>query len=559
MSSVFEGSDEAGARTRSVNHSSSHFRQGPRTTAPNRRSIPFFAAAWLIAAMAACGMAWWSGRFQGVGGERLAAGALFWLPVWTLIVTGLAWAMVRRSRSRTDQQVRRQLDRLAFHDDLTGLRNRAAIHRDVEAAVHRAGAGDSDNRFAVFYFDYDRFKLINDSLGHDQGDRLLQQIAVRIGGMAREMNRNESAGACAAAARSGGDAFVLLIEGPRAIDQVEALTDRLRAALTEPYDLPNRRMQGSVSIGVTTSALDYRNADDVLRDAEIAMYAAKADGRAGCRMFDRAMHERLCDRLALEHDLHDALGRDELFIELQPIVELASRRTVGFEALVRWQHPVRGRVRPDQFIDIAEESGLIVPIGRWVLREACRQLGAIRASVPGSHRLTMNVNVSRQQLTDPSLVADVERALTEYDISPDDLHLEITESTIMDDASTAIRTLNALKRVGVLIAMDDFGTGTSSLSCLHEFPLDVLKIDRRFVANLSDRPDYMSVVQAIVVLAHNVGATVVAEGLETTEQIATLLALECDLGQGYFFAKPLPLDAAVHFLCGRATVSAAAG
>jgi diguanylate cyclase (GGDEF)-like protein len=468
----------------------------------------------------------------------------------------VVWGMNRHHR-RLDQHHQAEHEKLIYLDGLTGCASRAGIQRALERVVQ--DNPDNPRHYVIYQIDYDRFRLVNETLGHEQGDSLIRQMAERLLAICDSFNENDSIRACAIVGRIAGDEFLLFTEGPDAVDQLQPLCDRLLSDLARPYDLPHRRTNGSVSIGITTSANRYAAAEHILRDAGIALDEAKKQGGNQARLFDKPMHDQLCDRLALEHDLADALENNELYLVLQPIIQLTTHQPVGFEALIRWRHPQRGLVRPDQFISIAEDSGLIVPIGRWVLRESCRQLAELRRRVPGSARVTINVNVSRQQLTDPSLLEDVRQTIEQFGLRPEDLHLEITESTIMDNAEIALRTLHELKQLGVLIAMDDFGTGMSSLSCLHEFPIDVLKIDRKFIMHLAERSDYMAVVQAIVVLAHNVGAMVVAEGLETTEQVATLLALESDLGQGYFFAKPLSFDDAIDYLNGKTQISAAAG
>lgn len=481
----------------------------------------------------------------------LAGGAtLIAVTLWLVV-----WRMNRRAR-QIDQNHLAEQERLIYIDGLTGCASRAGMQRTLERVAH---APDNESGYVIYQIDYDRFRLVNETLGHEQGDSLIRQMAERLRAICDSFNENDSIRACAIVGRIAGDEFLLFTEGPDAVDQLQPMRDRLLSDLARPYDLPHRRTNGSVSIGITTSDNRYAAAEHILRDAGIALDEAKKQGGNQARLFDQPMHAQLCDRLALEHDLADALDNDELYLVLQPIIQLTTHKPVGFEALIRWRHPQRGLVRPDQFISIAEDSGLIVPIGRWVLRESCRQLAELRQRVPGCDRVTINVNVSRQQLTDPSLLEDVRQTIEQFGLQPEDLHLEITESTIMDNAEIALHTLHQLKELGVLIAMDDFGTGTSSLSCLHEFPIDVLKIDRKFIMHLAERSDYMAVVQAIVVLAHNVGAMVVAEGLETTEQVATLLALECDLGQGYFFAKPLSFDDAIGFLNGNTQISAAAG
>lgn len=445
-----------------------------------------------------------------------------------------------------------ELRNAAMHDRLTGLPNRAHLTSLLRDTVARNGKG---GRYAVLFLDFDRFKVVNDSLGHGIGDQLLCSIARRL----EEVLGNACDDAPelkATAARLGGDEFVILLDGLRQHEQAAAIAGRLIEALSRPHDLCGHQIQATASIGVTTSALAYSCSDDILRDADTAMYRAKAAGRAQYVVFDQRMHEEAMMRLTTENDLRRAVDERQLMLLYQPMVSLESARVVGFEALVRWRHPTRGIIAPNQFISIAEEIGMIIPIGRWVTAEACRQMGQWQRQ-RGLSGMFVSVNLSRKQLASPDLAADIARAVADAGIAPTDLKMEITESILMEDMEQAIEVLGEIRRLGIDLHMDDFGTGYSSLSCLHRFPISALKIDRAFVNNIAARHDYAAVVYAIVALALNLRIKLVAEGVETEEQMQLLQALGCDHAQGYYFARPLPPEEALEFALKQGTALAA--
>ena len=438
------------------------------------------------------------------------------------------------------------------HDALTGLPNRALFRDRVERALQRAKR-DADFRFAVLFLDLDRFKVVNDSLGHAAGDRLLTGVAERL--LARVCvtdEDDEAAGAAAprgalalahSVARMGGDEFTILLEGLPDPAHAVRLAEGILADLSRPIEFGGHEIFTAGSIGIVVAdGATYETGRDVIRDADAAMYRAKSLGRGRHAVFDATMHAAAVQRLQVETALRRAIERRELLLHYQPIVSLRDRALLGFEALVRWQHDGR-LISPADFIPIAEDTGLIVPLGEWVLREASRQLAEWHARFPGLPELFVAVNVSRRQLTDPGLLATVRGALADTRLRPASLRLEITESALVEDDASADPVLRKLKALGVRLEMDDFGTGYSSLSCLNRFPLDGLKIDRSFVSHTTRR-DYAAVLQAIITLARNLGMEVVAEGLEQPEQVALLQALDCEYGQGYFFSKPLPADAA---------------
>jgi diguanylate cyclase (GGDEF)-like protein len=441
-----------------------------------------------------------------------------------------------RVRSLLDRrQMLVQLERLALHDTLTELPNRAAIRSRIQAAIDR-GQGE---HVAVLFLDVDRFKLVNDSLGHDVGDELLRQIAARLCKALRRgdgVYRNSDA---PTAARLGGDEFVVLLESLTDAKDATKVADRLLTSLAEPYHLGGQEVCSAASIGVVANVQSYARSDDVLRDADTAMYAAKSAGKGRYALFNDAMRADVERRLRIETQLRSAIANDELFLVYQPIVSLATGHTTGFEALVRWQHPQRDLIQPMEFLPIAEESGLIVPLGAWALDRACREFAGWQRSLGDAAPSNIQVNLSRKQLLVGDLVSHVEQTLNKHGIQPACLHLEITESEIMQDLALARATLGALREGGVKIDMDDFGTGHSSLACLQELPIDVLKIDRSFITNMERSRSFAAVVHAVNTLGQNLGMTIIAEGIETADQVAMLQGLDCEYGQGFFFGKPM--------------------
>jgi diguanylate cyclase (GGDEF)-like protein/PAS domain S-box-containing protein len=440
-------------------------------------------------------------------------------------------------------------DRLRFeslHDPLTQLPNRALLEHELSRCIDRAARAPG-YRYAVLLLDLDRFKVINDSLGHLAGDRLLEITAGRIDAMLRPVEHLPGRPLAAMVARLGGDELVVLLDQLADPSELPAFASRLLETIAEPVPFDEHELVTTASVGILVAADDYRSPDELLRDADVAMYRAKAEGRSRHATFDAAMLAEAQTRLAVERDLRLAVARDELQLLYQPIVSLSSRQLVGFEALMRWRRDGR-MISPADFIPIAEETGTIVSMGRWALETACRQLVAWRSSLPRAEALTMAVNVSRRQLTACGFVESVREVVERTGVPPGSLKLEITESVVMDDNDLTQSLLRRLKAIGVSLSMDDFGTGYSSLSCLHRFPIDVLKIDRAFMLNLSDRRDAAAVVTAILNLAHNLGMQVVAEGLERPEQVAFLQSMDCDHGQGYLFGKPMPVADAERFI-----------
>jgi len=423
-----------------------------------------------------------------------------------------------------------ELLRMAYHDTLTGLPNRALLLDRLDQALARHHA---DGRpVALLLLDLDNFKVINDSLGHQAGDALLVEVSRALRSLL---------GPADTVARLGGDEFVVLlpdVDGPQHAAEV---ADRIAQRLRWPFTVANREVVVSTSIGVALSEPGNTQPDRLLRGADLALYTAKDSGRACHALFDPRMETSAIERLELESALRFALQRDEFQLYYQPIMHLQSGALMGWEALLRWQHPQRGPISPAVFIPVAEETGLIVPIGRWVLETACQQ-ARTWLDRSGGHALTMSVNVSARQFQDPTLIDDIARAVETTRIPPHCLKLEITESAVMRDGEAAVRTLQQLKQLGIQLAIDDFGTGYSSLAYLKRFPVDTLKIDRSFVDGLGREGHDTAIVRSIVALATTLELSVTAEGVETPNQQAALRGLGCDFGQGYLFGRPAPQD-----------------
>ncbi|HUR27995.1 MAG TPA: EAL domain-containing protein [Planctomycetota bacterium] len=422
-----------------------------------------------------------------------------------------------------------QLAHRAFYDQLTNLPNRALFIDRLRQALRRASRR-KDYLFAVLFLDVDRFKMVNDSLGHMAGDRLLVMIARRLELSLRPGDT---------VARLGGDEFTVLLDDIRDVSDATRVADRIQRELDMPFNVGGQELFTTASIGIALSATGYERPEDILRDSDTAMYKAKSQGKARHAMFDTGMHERAVVLLQLEADLRRAIERSELRVHYQPIVSLASGRIAGVEALARWQHPGRGLVSPAEFIPMAEETGLILPIGRWVLTEACRQMVLWRDAFGAVQPLEVAVNLSGRQLALPDLVGQIAEVLRETGLEPARLRLEITESVVMEHPEVVSRMLGELRELGVKLSIDDFGTGYSSLAYLQRFPADTLKIDRSFVSGVGSKGENSEIARTIVTIGHNLGMRVVAEGVETAEQLAHLRELSCEGAQGYFISKPL--------------------
>jgi diguanylate cyclase (GGDEF)-like protein/PAS domain S-box-containing protein len=423
-----------------------------------------------------------------------------------------------------------QLRHLAFHDPLTGLANRSLFFARLGDAIWRVRESGMRHRYAVLFVDLDRFKIVNDSLGHGVGDELLVAVAGLLGGCVRPGDT---------VARLGGDEFAMLLERVNGAEEAAAVADRLQRALAGSIRLAEHEVYTTASIGIALGETTYERPEEVLRDADSAMYRAKELGKARHHLFDPSMLARAVSLLKLETDLRRALERHEFALVYQPMVELATGRAVGLEALVRWDHPERGRVNPTDFIGVAEDTGMIGPLGDWVIGEACRQAAAWLALGALPLGASVAVNLSAKQLARPGLDATIERALDAAGLPAERLELEITESVLMDNPEAAAAALRRLRGRGMRIAIDDFGTGFSSLGYLARLPIDKLKIDRVFVSRLASGAPDQAVVRTIVALGASLGMEVVAEGVESEEQRMILSALGCTRAQGFLFARPL--------------------
>jgi diguanylate cyclase (GGDEF)-like protein/PAS domain S-box-containing protein len=424
------------------------------------------------------------------------------------------------------------------YDPLTGLPNRLhfmerAAH-SLEQARQRPECG-----FAVLFMDIDRFKLVNDSMGHLAGDHLLTTVAHLLRNKVGQGSGAAQAGENLTIARFGGDEFAILVDNVRQPDDAEQVASRILSVLSEPVHVDGREVYCNVSIGVAVASSACHSVEDLLRDADAAMYAAKARGGAQFAVFNDSMRERAAAKLEIETGLRRALDRHELQVYYQPKVELETGVLVGFEALVRWNHPKLGLVPPLDFIPIAEETGQIVQIGDWVTREACQQMRAWQLQYPTHPQLTVSVNVSMRQFRQPDFVDRLAAILQETGLDPRFLQMEITESVMMEDPASAIATVKRMKALGVSIKLDDFGTGYSSLAYLCRMPIDALKIDRSFIVRMSQSETEMEIVRAVLALARSLQIEVVAEGIESDDQLSQLRNLGCKFGQGYYFGKPV--------------------
>jgi diguanylate cyclase (GGDEF)-like protein len=429
-------------------------------------------------------------------------------------------------RKALEDQLRHQ----AFHDVLTGLANRSLFRDRLDHALARASRGGRPT--AVLYLDLDDFKSVNDRLGHVEGDRLL----VAVGDRLRQATR-----AGDTVARLGGDEFAIIVEETEPPEAEEAAA-RILTSLTAPFIIGERPIEARASIGIAIQSVDSGDADELLRRADIAMYAAKAQGGHRHATYAPEIYDATVTRMDLKADLHGALERGEIDIAYQPIVDIDSGSIVGSEALMRWEHPRRGSIPPTEFIPLAEESGLILELGRWILERACHQTRAWQLG-SGDDALAISVNLSGRQIAEPGLATDVARILKGSDLDPRSLTLEITESVLIQDVESTLSVLRSLKALGIRLAIDDFGTGYSSLSYLRQFPIDVLKIDQSFVAGLDGDVDSAGLVRSILDLSSTLRLDTVAEGVETPEQQRILRSLGAHRGQGYLFARPLRAEA----------------
>ncbi len=461
---------------------------------------------------------------------RRKDGGHCWLLCRGMAVRDEEGRVTRMAGSMTDITERKlaeeRLQHDAFYDGLTGLPNRALFTKLLQRTMGRAQRSE-ERRYAVLFLDLDRFKVINDSLGHSLGDKLLVALARRLEACLRPGDT---------VARLGGDEFTILLDDIADASDATRVADRVEQELETPFMLDEHEAFTSASIGIAFGTVEYSKPDEIIRDADLAMYRAKNLGRGRYEVFDAEMHRQAMDLMDLETALRHAVERDELSVVYQPIVSLNSNRISGFEALVRWHHPTRGLLLPSEFIALAEETGLIISIGEFVLREACQQVREWQRRFPNDPPFSVSVNLSPKQFRQPRFVENVMEVLHESDLDPRSLKLEITENTLMEHADANIEVVHRLAELGVQVMIDDFGTGYSSLSYLHRFRVDSLKIDRSFVRKLEEESDSWEIVRSIVTLARALGMSVIAEGVETEDQQAQLLELECEEGQGFLYA-----------------------
>ncbi|MGL5081867.1 MAG: putative bifunctional diguanylate cyclase/phosphodiesterase [Microcoleaceae cyanobacterium] len=450
----------------------------------------------------------------------------------------LSFVQKIRDKQHQLEQVKAQLEYDAVHDALTGLPNRTWLIHLLQHSLSLAQR-NPNYLYAVLFIDLDRFKVVNDGLGHSFGDYLLQEVAERLKSCIRISDT---------VARFGGDEFVILLEDLTDIHDVLRIVQRIQEQLAKPFQLNGYEVHTGASIGIVFSTVQYQAPEEVLRDADAAMYRAKSQGKGQYVIFDPAIQASAMERLQFENDLRRAIDQEDFCLHYQPIVEIGTGRLSSFEALARWPTPNQGTISPLKFIPVAEETGLITPLGWWVFQEACRQLRSWQKNFPRKEPLMLNINLSAIQLKQADLVKNVKAILEATELSGNSIKLEITESCLLENINAQVQILQQLRDLGIQLCIDDFGTGYSSLSRLHEFPIDTLKIDRAFIKRMETDAGSLEMVKMIVTLAHSLGMNVVAEGVETETQLQRLAELGCEFAQGYLLAQPVESTIAEEFL-----------
>jgi diguanylate cyclase (GGDEF)-like protein len=480
------------------------------------------------------------------------AAAIFASIIFTAVGTTAAWirGLLNRLHEQADElQEERQIlqeemekriqaeERLiheALHDPLTGLPNRRLFADRLEHAIER-NKRKPDSLNAVVYLDFDRFKIINDSLGHNVGDQLLVKLGQCLKSTVRTMDT---------VARMGGDEFAILLESIQKKDEIITIVKRIQESLTIPFQIQGNSIAMTASFGIVVDLIPYKQIDDILRDADIAMYSAKVSGKNNFKVFDIAMREQVLVASKLEDELRHAVRNGEFRIHYQPIYSLKTKRITGFEALLRWEHPERGLLYPADLLKTAEESGLIVPIGQWVLYEACRQMKQWQSQFRMEPPLTISVNLSSRQFAQPDLVRQIKEVLDKTNLPASSLFLELAEITLIEDIEKAVTKIKQIRALGVGIEIDDFGTGYSSLGYLRHLPVNILKLDRSFTSTLGISKSAIPIIRAIIAMANSLDMDIIAEGIETVDQMNNLIELECGFGQGFFFNKAVDSYAA---------------
>ncbi|HKT89081.1 MAG TPA: EAL domain-containing protein [Candidatus Sulfotelmatobacter sp.] len=458
-------------------------------------------------------------------------------------------------RKRAEQQLEHNL----FHDPLTGLPNRRSFLDRLQMSFARTRV-DSSRPHTLLLGNVDHFKIFNESMGNDAGDHILSEIARRMASCLRQDSTiARNAGAEAPLFRLGSDEFTILLETVADPSDAMRIARQLQTAVAEPFTVAAREIRPSLSVGIALSTSTHERPEDILKDADIAMRRAKALGGSRCEVFDEVMHRRAVGRLKLESDLRTALAERQFFVHYQPVVRVDNRNVVSFEALLRWNHPAQGLISPYRFIEAAEDTGVLVSIGHWLIMQSCRQLREWQMNDYAQRPMNITVNVSARQFADARLVNDLQEALQETGIDPSRLQLEITESIASADPKLTITVLSHLKHMGIGVVLDDFGTGSISLRGLSQFPVDALKIDRSLVHEMQSDRGSSDIVELIILVAHKMGMKVVAEGIETARQLERLAELGCEFGQGYYFSQPMDAKAAQQFTRQQIAASRASG